>query len=200
YAYIWNGTSFQEFIAGTTWDATNSDFFWSTNYRGINPQDRLFFTTNFLNTTANPMRYTDGSTWTTFAPAVSATNFLFQARILIPYFGRLLAFNVWEGPDVATSVNIFNRCRFSQLGSPVAADAWRSDQFGKGGFIDAPTNEQIISATFLNNTLIVFFEKTTWQLRYVGEYGLPFIWERIASDFGSESTFSPILFNRNILA
>lgn len=200
YAYIWNGTSFQEFIPGTTWNATDSDFFWSTNYRGVNPEDRLFFTTNFVNTAANPMRYTDGSTWTTFSPLVDATNSLFQARILIPYFGRLLALNVWEGAAVGTAVNVFNRCRFSQLGSPVAADAWRSDQFGRGGFIDAPTNEQIISATFLNNTLIVFFEKTTWQLRYVGEYGLPFIWERVASDFGSESTFSPILFNRNILA
>lgn len=200
YAYIWNGTSFQEFIAGTTWNGTDSDFFWSTNYRGVNPQDRLFFTTNFVNTVANPMRYTDGTTWTTFAPAVDGTNFLFQARILIPYFGRLLAFNVWEGATVAGSVNIFNRCRFSQIGSPVAADAWRSDQFGKGGFLDAPTNEQIISVIFLNNTLIVFFERTTWQLRYVGEYGLPFIWERIASDLGSESTFSPILFNDNVLA
>lgn len=200
YAYIWNGSSFQEFIPGTTWNGTDSDFFWSTNYRGGNPQDRLFFVTNFVNTVANPMRYTDGVTWTNFAPLVDATNSLFQARILIPYFGRLLALNVWEGAAVGTAVNIFNRCRFSQLGSPIAADAWRSDQFGKGGFIDAPTNEQIISATFLNNTLIVFFEKTTWQLRYVGEYGLPFIWERIASDLGSESTFSPILFNENILA
>lgn len=199
YAYIWNGTSFQEFITGTTWNGTDSDFFWATNYRGVLPQDRLFFVTNFVNTVANPMRYTDGTTWTTFAPAVDAANFLFQARILIPYFGRLLALNVWEGATVGGSANIFNRCRFSQIGNPVAVDAWRSDQFGKGGFIDAPTNEQIISATFLNNTLIVFFESTTWQLRYVGEYGLPFIWERIASDLGSESTFSVVLFNENIL-
>lgn len=200
YAYIWNGTSFQEFIPGTTWNGGNSDFFWTTNYRGVLPQDRLFFATNFFNDAGSPMRYTDGTTWTTFAPAVDATNFLFQARILVPYFGRLLALNVWEGTAVGAAANIFNRCRFSQIGSPVAADAWRSDQFGKGGFLDAPTNEQIVGCTFLNNTLIVFFEKTTWQLRYVGEYGLPFIWERVASDLGSESTFSPVLFNQNILA
>lgn len=200
YAYVWSGTAFTEFIVGTSWDGTDSDFFWTTNYRGVNPEDRLFFATNFKNTAANPMRYTDGTTWTTFAPLVDATHILFQARILIPYFGRLLAFNVWEGTNIGSSVNIFNRCRFSQIGSPVAADAWRSDQFGKGGFLDAPTNEAIISATFLNNTLIVFFERTTWQLRYVGEYGLPFIWERIASDLGSESTFSSVLFNQNILS
>ena len=367
YAYVFNGATFQEFIAGTTWNGTDSDFFWTTNYRGVNPQDRLFFATNFVNNSSNPIRYTDGVTWTNFSPPVAGTDavdvsigsiegngasftgnlpnppivsgsveitvagitftdptgsgtltgnpvtnsgtinystgaitlsfnptinfsgtitnittagnaqvtttvahnlttgaqveitgftgtnaseinnkkftitvtgantfllnapytgvsapsgtwaltpesatvfasysggttFLFQARILVPYFGRLLALNIWEGSTVGTAVNIFNRCRFSQIGNPVQSDAWRSDIFGRGGFLDAPTNEQIISATFLNNTLIVFFEETTWQLRYVGEYGLPFIWERIASDLGSESTFSPVLFNEFILA
>lgn len=199
YAYIYNGTDFQEFIPGTTWDSTDSDFFWCTNYRGINPQDRLFFTTNFVNTAANPMRYTDGTTWTTFTPAVDASNSLFSARILIPYYGRLLALNTWEGASVGAAVNIFNRCRFSQIGNPVAADAWRSDQFGKGGFLDAPTNEAITSARFIKNTLLVSFENSTWQLRYVGEYGLPFIWERVAADLGSESTFSTVFFDRGVL-
>lgn len=200
YAYIWNGSSFQEFISGTTWAGTNSDFFWTTNYRGTNPQDRLFFATNFVNDASNPIRYTDGATWTSFSPAIDSTNFLFQARILIPYFGRLIALDTYEGATVGSAVNIYNRCRFSQVGNPIQSDAWRSDIFGKGGFLDAPTNEEIVGCTFLNNTLIVFFERTTWQLRYVGEYGLPFIWERVSSDLGSESTFSPVLFSQNVLA
>lgn len=199
YAYIFSGTGFQEFIPGTTWNASDSDFFWATNYRGITPDIRLFFVTDFINDASNPMRYTDGVTWTTFAPAVDATNFMFQARLLIPYYGRLLALNVYEGTAIGTAVNYFNRCRFSQIGSPVAVDAWRSDQFGKGGFIDAPTNEAIISAAFIKNTLVVFFEETTWQLRYVGEYGLPFLWERVSSDFGSESTFSSVVFDNGLL-
>lgn len=203
YAYIWTGTEFTEFITGTTWDGTDSDFFWTTNFRGVAASTRLFFATNFVVTATNPIRYTDGATWTDFAPLISATDTLFQARILIPYYGRLLALNTYEGTTAggyAGAANFFNRCRFSQVGSPIDAAAWRQDQFGKGGFLDAPTNEQIIGATFLNNTLLVFFERTTWQLRYVGEYGLPFIWERIGSDFGSESTFSPVLFSENVLA
>jgi hypothetical protein len=203
YAYVYSGTNFQEFITGTTWNATDKDFFWSTNYRGSSPENRLFFTTNFICNSANPIRYTDGVTWTSLAPLVDANNTLYQARILIPYYGRLVALNVFEGTTAgsyAGAVNIFNRCRFSQIGSPVAADAWRSDQFGKGGFIDAPTNEAIVSAAFFKNTLIVQFERSTWQLRYVGEYGLPFLWERISSDFGSESSFSTILFDEGVLA
>lgn len=201
YSYRYLG-GFEEFIAGTTWDGADNDFFWTTNYRGILPQDRLFFVTNFNNTAGSPMRYTDGATWTTFAPLVDATNTLWQAAILIPYYGRLVALNCTEGLTVsgtAGGVNIFNRCRFSQIGSPIAVDAWRSDQFGKGGFLDAPTNEAIIGATFIKNTLIVEFERSHWELRYVGEYGLPFIWERISADFGSESRFSGVTFDEATL-
>lgn len=199
YNYIFTGGDFQQLTADT-WAGTDSDFFWATNYRGAQPYDRLFFATNFLKT--DPMRYFD-TVWTTFAPLVSATDTLYQARVLLPYYGRLIALNVWEGTTAggaALSNNFYNRCRFSQVGNPIQADAWQSDIFGKGGFIDAPTNEAILSAQLFKNTLIVSFERSTWQLRYVGEYGLPFIWERISSDFGSESTFSTILFDAGVLA
>lgn len=200
YCYINNTGDFEEFIPGTTWNSSNSDFFWGTNYRGSDASKRLFFVTNFIADANNPMRYTDGATWTDFVPDVSSTDSLFSARILIPYYGRLLALNTWEGPNLGGAANFFNRCRFSQIGSPIQSDAWRSDLFGKGGFIDAPINEDIISAIFYKNTLIVFFERSTWRLQYIGEYGIPFIWERISSDFGSESTFSPVLFDAGVLA
>lgn len=203
YAYIYSGTNFDEFITGTTWSSTNSDFFQGFNYRGVNPGDRLLFVTNFVSTAANPMRYTDGITWTTFAPLVAAADTLYSARILVAYYGRLVALNVWEGTTAggaAAATNLFNRCRFSQVGSPLDVDAFRTDIFGRGGYLDAPTNEAIIGATFIKNTLVVTFERTTWQLRYVGEYGMPFVWERISADFGSESTFSSVLFDNHMLA
>ena len=199
YNYIYTGGDFQQLTADT-WAGTDSDFFWATNYRGTQPYDRLFFATNFLQT--DPMRYFD-TVWNTFAPLVAAADTLYQARVLLPYYGRLIALNVWEGTTAggaALANNFYNRCRFSQVGNPIQADAWQSDIFGKGGFIDAPTNEAILSAQLFKNTLIVSFERSTWQLRYVGEYGLPFIWERISSDFGSESTFSTILFDSGVLA
>lgn len=203
YAYIFESDAFREFIPFTTWDADDFNFFWSTNYRGSEESIRLFFTTNFINNASNPIRYVDNAniTWVDFEPQIDSANFLFQARILIPYYGRLLALNTYEGPTRGGSVNIFNRCRFSQIGNPVdQVNSWRQDIFGKGGFIDAPVSQDIIGAEFFKNTLIVFFERSTWQLRYVGEYGIPFIWERISSDFGSESTFSGILFDEGVLA
>jgi hypothetical protein len=203
YAYIFVGTAFQEFIPGITWAGLNSDFFWAYNYQGA-AGTRLLFVTNFVSDAADPMRYTDGITWTTFAPLVTATITLFQARIIIPYYGRLVLLNTWEGTTMggaAAATQFFNRCRFSgPFGAdPTGVDAFRTDKFGFGGSIDAPTSEAITGCTFVKNTLIVDFEYSTWQLRYVGEYGLPFIWERISSDFGSGSTFSGVLFDNHRL-
>ena len=207
YAYSYDGNDFIELTsaAATTWQGSDSDFFWATNYRGVEGSSRLFFATNFNNTTPtnDPIRHYNGTTWTALTPLITATDTLFQCRIIIPYYGRLLLMNTWEGTTAggaAAASNFFSRCRFSQIGDPTDVAAWRADQFGRGGFIDAPTNEAIVSATFYKNTLIVFFERTTWVLQYVGEYGLPFVWERISSDLGSESTFSTVLFDDGVLA
>lgn len=196
YAYVYAGSAFTEWIPGTTWTGSNSQFFWGFNYRGAAPQDLLLFATNFnIN---DPMRYSDTVTWTNFAPLSTATTTIYQARIIISYYGRLLLMNTWEGATAGGSdaaVNITNRLRFSALGSPIDVQAFRTDIFGKGGVIDAPTNQEITGATFIKNTLVVDFETETWQLRYVGEYGQPFVWERVSADFGSPSTFSGVLFD-----
>lgn len=200
-------SGFQELVPGTTWTGSNTDFFWAANYQGVTPDLRYFFVTNnnidIADSLYDPIRYYNNSSWTDLQPLVSSTTTLWQALILIPYYGRLLALNTWEGAtgDTYTGAkNFFARCRFTQIGDPTSATAWRSDMFGLGGFLDAPTNESIVSAAFFRNTLIVFFEYSTWQLRYVGEYGLPFIWERISSDFGAVSTYSSIVFDQGVMA
>jgi hypothetical protein len=210
YAYQFvNG--FQELASTTptTWSGTNTDFFWSANYQGATPDLRYFFVTNNNITSGaatpyDPPRYYNNTTWTDLKPLVTATITLYEALILIPYYGRLLALNVWEGPTAggpAGATNFFSRCVFSQIGDPTdQTNGWCRDIFGRGGFIDAPTNESIVSAAFYRNTLIVFFEYSTWQLRYIGEYGLPFIFERISSDFGAVSTYSPIIFDQGVMA
>ena len=204
YQYV-NG--FEELVTGTTWTGTNTDFFWGANYQGATSDLRYFFVTNnnidTVGLTYDPIRYYNNSVWTNLQPLVTATTTLWQALILIPYYGRLLALNTWEGLTASTytgATNFFARCRFSQIGDPTSATAWRSDTFGLGGFLDAPTNEAIVSAAFFRNTLLVFFEYSTWQLRYIGEYGLPFIWERVSSDFGAVCSYSPIVFDQGVMA
>jgi len=155
------------------------------------------YTSGAINLVVNPVMGSAISTVTVNYKYESS--WLFSAKILIPYYGRLLAFNVFEGATRATATQYFNRLRFSQVGDPTQSGAWDASIFGRGGFIDAPTSEAIISAIFYKNVMIVFFERTTWQLRYVGDYGLPFVWERISSDLGSESQFASILFDEGVL-
>lgn len=112
----------------------------------------------------------------------------------------------------STNTNYVNRCRFSHNGSPFARNAWlEPNQVFKpdlvsalvkadgGGFIDAPTEEEIISAEFIKDRLIVYFERSTWELAYTGNQVLPFVWQKINTELGSEATFSSVPFDKVIL-
>jgi hypothetical protein len=138
YAYIFNsGTNlFQEFIPGTTWNAAGTgvagiDFFWSTNYwvSAIPPfstdNRKLFWVTNnsgHSGATADPPRITDGTKWVDFFPSawsqIDATTFLTNWLCNLPFRGRMVTFNTWEGPTATGSINYSNRIRWSTIGNP----------------------------------------------------------------------------------
>lgn len=102
--------------------------------------------------------------------------------------------------DSSGAQQIFvNRCRFSVNGDPTASNAWIDQQPGLGGYIDAPTKEAIITAQFLKDRLIVYFDSSTWELVYTGNNVLPFVWQKINTELGAESTFSQVPFDKVIL-
>ncbi len=163
------------------------------------------------------IRWYDGTGWVNFQPPLNATttgtnvSILQTAQILLPYKGRMIALNTIEGTIAGTATNFSQRARYSQIGTVYYnnllpsgftggsnTDAWRDDIVGRGGFIDAPTSEQIVSAEFIKDTLVVFFERSTFQLRYTGDPTIPFIWEKINTELGAESTFSIVPFDRGI--
>lgn len=103
YAYQFsNGFIQLASITPTTWTGTNTDFFWAANYQGATPNLRYFFVTNNnitlgASTPYDPIRYYSGTDWTALQPQLDAVpNFLYQALIVIPYYGRLLALNTLE--------------------------------------------------------------------------------------------------------
>jgi hypothetical protein len=177
------------------WIGNDSDFFWGVSWSGADPSDRLFFVTNFDQLDPNYMRYYDGLTWTSFNPAFNAAGDTLQsARILTVFKNRLIALNTWEGG--AIPLNYVNRARYSQIGDPLDATAWRQDIAGKGNAIDAPTREAIITVEFIKDRLIVYFERSTWELAYTGNQIYPFSWQKINTELGVESTFSIIPFDK----
>jgi hypothetical protein len=212
YAYRYIG-GWQEFIPGTTWTGSDSDFFWSTNYWVGNGNQKIFWVTNFSGTAGDPIRYTNGTAWIDFAPAVDAAapspNLLNQCLALLPFRGRLLAFNTLEGANLATSIAYTNRIRWAEIGNPfttvsaivtpVVPTAWRDDIRGKGGFLDIPTSESIVAVGFVRDNLVIYCERSTWQLRYTGRSIAPFQIEKVNSELGSESTFSAVQFDTSLV-
>src|SRR5207247_7694475 len=71
--------------------------------------------------------------------------------------------------------------------------------FGKGDSIDAPTSEAIVTALILKDRLIVYFERSTWELVYTGNQVIPFDWQTINIELGAESTQSVVPFDSVIL-
>lgn len=210
YAYFNPGSGFQEFIPGTTWTGSDSDFFWSTNYWVGDGNQKIFWATNFSGIAGDPIRYTNGTQWVDFAPQVDvAGTLLTQSLALLPFRGRLVAFNTLEGANLATSVAFTNRIRWAAIGTPfttvspivsiVSANAWRDDIRGKGGFLDIPTSESIVAVGFVRDNLVIYCERSTWQLRYTGRTIAPFQIEKVNSELGSESTFSAIQFDTSLV-
>ncbi len=177
--------------------------------------------------TDDPIWTFDGTTWTAhpgssiangifFLPgggAVGAGPFVQTARIIVPFHNRLVLLNTIEnnntggaGVGTGTATNYVNRARYSWYGSPLAVNAWyeagSSDSIpnnpGGGGFVDATTEEQIVSAEFVKDRLIVYFERSTWELAYTGNEMEPFVWQKLNTELGSQSTFSTVPFDKEI--
>ena len=215
YAYVYEAGEYVEFIPGTTWSGGDADFFWSTNY-WVQPDGaaKIFWVTNFSGSTGDPIRYTNGSDWVDFAPTINSSGGkLTQCRAILPFRGSLLAFNTWEGADLATSINYPQRIRWCGIGNPISdtsvifpnagdvnVNAWIDSPPGKGGYLDIPTSQDIVLVGFVRDNLIIYCERSTWQLRYTGQTIQPFQIEKVNSEIGSASTFSGVPFDTSISA
>lgn len=223
------GTTWNKHAGGV--DAV--DFFWSTNYwvsqltipGTMTPffttsNVKLFWETNNtgqFGANADPPRITDGTTWYPFyndtTPAntpwakIDATNYLVNWLSMLPFRGRMVVFNTWEGTNATGAANFSNRIRWSTIGNPFipfvvgppATGSWRDDIRGQGGFLDIPTSEDIVSVGFVRDNLVIYCERSTWQLRYTGRSIAPFQIERVNSELGSEGPFSAIQFDTSLI-
>lgn len=168
------------------------------------------------------IRWYDGTGWVNFLPplddnTVGIPRLLQGALLLFAYKGYMVALNTFEGPLGSIPTNFQNRARFSQYTSidgsifyapPLPATntgfaqqgAWWDTEPGFGGFIDCPTAQSIIAAEYIKDVLVVYFERSVYRLTATGNDIDPFQWEKINTEIGSESTFSPIPFDSSILS
>lgn len=180
------------------WTGTKDDFFYTSNYATV------MWTTNNVDF----LRFYNGSStngWADQVPALNQAGTTLQRTLLVlPYKGRLVLLSPTENTG-GNNQTFFQRARFSQNGTPFYENApagfsndpnsWLDDLPGRGGYIDADTSERIVSAEIIQDVMIVSFQFSTWRLRYTGNEVLPFVWERINTQFGSEATFSDVPFD-----
>lgn len=186
-----------------TWTGSDSDFYSITSFNGSTLGVALLFVVN--NTVADGIRYFNEFTgvWAQLANSYGSdpNEDILTARLIIQFKNRLILLNTWENPGAVNPTNYPNRARYCQIGDPTQVDAWYEPPYayGKGGFIDAPTQQKIISAQIFKDRLIVYFERSTWELVYTGNQVLPFVWQNINIELGSESSFSLVTFDKGIV-
>lgn len=155
----------------------------------------------------------NGTGWANYNPPIDPNNALAGCLLMFAYRGFLVFLNTTEGNESGL-FNYGNRARWTQIGTPyysapqpvdpapqgIDVNAARDDLFGRGGANDAPTNEVIVGAAFVRDILVVYFENSTWRLRFVNNAQNPFVWERVNIELGSKSTFSTIPFDEGLMA
>ena len=189
----------------------------STSSSTASPLYRLYFTNGKSNLggTTDGIRVYDRSISTTatgqFNPNINSTAGvggveIRGAKLLFPMKQRLVLLHTFEG-----STAYPQRARWCQAQNPdgttaggyplsFAADTWNDAAAGSGGYVDAPTGEQIVSAQFVQNQLIVFFTESVWTLRPTSDPALPFRWDRINSFRACDSKMGTAGFDRYVTA
>lgn len=190
------------------WTGSNFQFYWTLNFNGAFDGTLNFYVVNgkafdLATRTFDGIKYLlpGGVNWINLRPQLSVgppQRILEGAKIIINFKDRMVALNTIES-SANVDTPYFNRARFSQNVNPLQADAWDDVVPGKGGFIDAPIEQQIISAERLRDRLIVYFERSTWELVYTGVKANPFRWQQLNDELGCESPFSIVGFDRNVL-
>jgi len=187
------------------------DYVWSANWQSGGGTNRLYFTNGQSGTpvaapTVDGIRYYDAAVSTTnttkynpvlspVAPAVQRT--LVGAKLIFSLGQRLLVLNTYEfTAGAADAVNNPQRARWCAKQNPAEATGWNDVVAGGGGYTDAATGDQIISARQVQNQIIVFFTNSVWSLIPTSDPNRAFKWQRINNFRAAEGRMASVGYDR----
>lgn len=215
---IWHGTDINFFwgwnyIAANVGETALVNALFVTNFYAVNPNGSG-------NANDDPIYYWNNTTWTAYYAYINpgigndpdTGPFVLTSRMVIGFHGRLILLNTIEndgsgGIGAGVNTNYVNRMRYSNLNSAFAVNAFypqgAADNAGNigatAGYRDAWTAEAVISAEFIKDRLIVYFEESTWEILYTGNEQNPLEWQKLNTELGSMATFSTIAFDKAVL-
>lgn len=135
-----------------------------------------------------------------FQPTINGASTIDGCKLIFSIRQRLLLLNTVEGGTIYPQ-----RARWCQArnpggtGTPLTfSDEWDDNIPGKGGFVDAPTSEHIISARFIQDNLVVWFTNSIWLLQPTSDPRLPFRWSKLNNFRGADAKFGTMEFDRYV--
>jgi len=162
--------------------SSDTDYIWAANWQHSNATNRVYFTNGKEYQTGAPG--TDGILYydaqnarvEQFQPSLGGTDYLLGAKLIFSFKQRLFVLNTYEG-TAGSGTHHPQRVRWCKLQDPTN---WIVEA-GGGGFSDAATGDQIISAELLQDLIVVYFTNSVWTLRPTSDPALPVIWSKVNS-------------------
>ena len=181
------------------------NFIWSANWQSGGGTNRLYFTNGKAGTpagapTSDGIRYYDGTTSTaitysfspTLSPAGATARTLVGCKLIFSLGQKLICLNTDEYNTVTTD-NFPQRARWCAKQNPAN---WNDVTAGGGGYTDAATGDQIISARQVQNQIIVFFTNSVWALIPTSDPNRAFKWQKINSFRACDGKMASIGYDR----
>jgi len=178
--------------------SSNIDYIWSANWQHAGAVNRVYFTNGKAYQAGTPG--TDGLLFydaqnprvEQFQPSLNSTDTLYGSKLVFSIRQRLLVLHTFEF-DGGTTNTFPQRARWCAAQNP---SNWNDSVAGGGGFVDAPTGEQIISARQLQDVIIVHFTDSVWTIRTVPDPALPFRWDKVNDFRACDGKMASVGFDR----
>jgi hypothetical protein len=183
-AYRYDGVNkiFNKMTPNTIFNGNQTDYISSTIWYSTaisTTANRLYFTNGlpFAGGVNGIYYYEGGNTVTLLDPTATppAPDSPYGAKILLSLGQRLIALHTYEGGGLTQYPQ---RARWCAKQNP---ENWDDSQAGGGGYVDAATSEQIISAQTLQNQIIVYFTDSVWTLLPTSDPDRSFRWKKLNS-------------------
>jgi len=170
----------------------------------------LYFTNGLEGTpsaspTVDGIRYYDGTTSTTvtvpFNPeltTVAGDRILIGSKLMFTIGQRLIVLNTYEYTKAPLSTkNYPQRARWCSKQNP---SNWNDIVPGGGGYADAATGEQIISARQMQNQIIVFFTNSVWSLQPTADPHRAFQWKKLNNFRACDGKMASVAYDQYVAA
>jgi hypothetical protein len=175
-ATLWNSAlgAFEDISLSNTFTGSDDDFF-----RFCNTSKKILYITNGQ----NRIYSYNGTTLATYDIDTNGdtVNDVDTCRWIFEYKSHLVLLATTE-----SSTYYGQRARYSAV---VDYTDWPSSFYN-----DCPTHDEIQTACFIGDDLIVWFKFSVWKLKYTADPMLPFEWERVSEEHGCYAPMSCIRF------